>query len=166
MMFLSPNDLRRLGTELDVTNTGSFLYRRFAADPVVRALALRKSDDLLAAVRHADAKTPPSLDEEIEAYAAAVAMLVGGNAGQLEQYALARPAGLRWIPGILSAFRSSPQSSSVSVQQVSRNDYRISISRTPSLVSAVSNSQPKGVVNKPTPGLVVIDVNTAKKNPT
>ena len=58
MTFLTEEDMRRLGTELAVANTASYVFRRFRNDPMVRALAMREPSALIEVLKQADLAGP------------------------------------------------------------------------------------------------------------
>lgn len=137
MTFLTQPDIRRLSTELAVANTGSYVLRRFASDPVVRALALRPADQLLHVIKRADSQCPVPLEAEVEGYAAAVALSLGGHLAALEQYALARPEGLKWLPHVIAAARGQREAA-VTMTSVRQNEYAFKLTPGPVIVSTSS----------------------------
>src|SRR5579871_3020842 len=127
MTFLTQRDVERLSTELAVANTGNYIFKRFSEDPIVRSLALRPTQTLLEVVRTADAADhAPNLTSEVEGYAAAIAISLSGNLAMLEEYAIARGQGLKWLPQIISA-ASAAQPDPVSVTTIGRNEYSYKI---------------------------------------
>jgi hypothetical protein len=151
---MTPNDVRRLATELAVANTGSYVFRRFADDPIVKAMALRSETDLLDAVKAADAApTPIPLDIEVAGYAAAIALLLGQGLATLEAYGLLRQSGLKWLPQIIETARADrrPRASITSLRQ---NDYAFNFS--PTSVTMSTSRAPGNLNNENTESKIIL----------
>lgn len=145
MTFLTNNDVRRLAAELAVANSAGYILRRFGEDPVVRGLGLRSPNDLLAVVRHADQQPEPTLEQEVQGYAAAVALVISGAHAVLEAYALTQVGGLVYLPELVALSRST--GTQVNVQKMATNDYRVSLS--PGITVSTSSAESKRSVGSP-----------------
>jgi hypothetical protein len=138
MTWLSQNDVERLGADLAVANSASYIFRRFRADPTVKALALRDGKELLEGIRRSEQAAPPKLEDEVLGYAAAVAALTSGHAPDLTAYIATSSGALKWLPQLIELARQEA-GPPVNVVSIGQNQYQFNVS-TPANVRVTSTS--------------------------
>lgn len=145
MIFLSSQDVERLGVDYAVANTPSYVYRRFRDDPMVKALALRSDAELVDALGSADAVKNPSEDRKIEAYAAAIGLLISSRQLIVERYLRENTdTCLSWLRGILE-YSLSLNRTGIARKVISGRDYRIDLESRP-IVSTTNSSMASSTV--------------------
>jgi len=137
--WLSQNDTERLGADLAVANSATYVLRRFQDDPIVRALAFKDESELLERIRTVDSEARPKFEDEVEGYAALVAATVGGHLTSLSKYGQRDRGSLRWLNQIikLATDQASPPRT---VRNIGRNDYQFNISAPQVTVVTTSTS--------------------------